>query len=107
MPRIHFETPDGVSQTVEIENDNSLMEGAIANGIEGIDADCGGACACGTCRVIVGEAWREIIGSPGEDELVMLELAPEPTAGERLSCQIKVRDELDGLTVTVPDIQYR
>lgn len=107
MPKINFISHDGESFTVEIEAGFSLMEGAIRNGIEGIDADCGGSCACGTCRVVVEPEWRERVGAAGDVEEIMLEMAPSPMEGARLSCQIEVTDALEGLIVAVPKEQFR
>lgn len=107
MPRITFISHEGAAQTIEAESGLSLMEGAIRAGIDGIDADCGGACACGTCRVVIAPDWRDRIGEAGDVEAMMLELAPLPLEGARLSCQISVSDALDGLTVAVPEEQFR
>lgn len=107
MPRITFISHDGMPETIDAEEGVSLMESAMRAGIGGIDADCGGACACGTCRVQVDAAWRALVGEPGDVEAMMLELAPEPLDGARLSCQISVTDALDGLVVTIPEEQFR
>jgi len=107
MPRIIFISHDGEAQAVDLSNGLSLMEGALHNGIAGIDADCGGSCACGTCRVVVDPAWRDMVGEPGEVEEMMLEMAPLPLDGARLSCQIVVTAQLEGLVVTVPEAQFR
>ena len=81
------------------------MENAIKNSVPGIEAECGGACACATCHIYVDEAWQEKVGSPEIMEEDMLDFAHEPKKGSRLSCQIKVTNELDGLVVTVPSRQ--
>jgi 2Fe-2S ferredoxin len=107
MARITFISHEGMAQTIDAESGLSLMESAIREGVEGIDADCGGACACGTCRVVVDETWRERIGEAGDVEAMMLEMAPLPLEGARLSCQISVSDALDGLIVSVPEAQFR
>ena len=107
MPTITFISHEGTAQTIDAESGLSLMESAIREGVEGIDADCGGACACGTCRVVVDETWRERIGEAGDVEAMMLEMAPLPLEGARLSCQISVSDALDGLIVSVPEEQFR
>ena len=81
------------------------MEGAVKNRIRGIDADCGGACACATCHVYVDEAWREKTGKPSAMEESMLDFAEDVEPNSRLSCQIKVTDALDGLIVRLPENQ--
>jgi 2Fe-2S ferredoxin len=84
----------------------TVMETARKNDIEGIEAECGGACACATCHVYVEEAWREKTGSPSEMEEDMLDFAFEVRETSRLSCQIKVTDDLDGLVVRIPEKQF-
>ncbi|WP_310532025.1 2Fe-2S iron-sulfur cluster-binding protein [Novosphingobium sp.] len=79
----------------------SLMEVAKANGVEGIFGDCGGGCSCATCHVYVAAEWMEKVGQPDDIEMDMLDMAAEPRAGSRLSCQIKMSAELDGIEVTV------
>jgi 2Fe-2S ferredoxin len=106
MPKITFIQPDGSSQTVEAETGMTVMETARKNDIEGIEAECGGACACATCHVYVEEAWREKTGSPSEMEEDMLDFAFEVRETSRLSCQIKVTDDLDGLVVRIPEKQF-
>ncbi len=105
MPKITFIDPAGVSHTVEAEVGATVMETAIRNGVPGIEAECGGACACATCHVYVGEAWREIVGGPSPMEEDMLDFGYDVRRNSRLSCQIKVADALDGLVVTVPERQ--
>ncbi|BBF91819.1 2Fe-2S iron-sulfur cluster-binding protein [Blastochloris tepida] len=105
MPKITFIDPTGTAHTVEAEIDSTVMEGAIKNGVPGIEAECGGACACATCHVYVDEAWLERTGEPVAMEQDMLDFAFDVRANSRLSCQIKVTEELDGLVVTVPDKQ--
>ena len=90
---------------VEATNGASVMETAIKNMVPGIDADCGGACACATCHVYVDESWTEKVGKPQPMEESMLDFAYEPKESSRLSCQIPVTDELDGLVVRLPEIQ--
>jgi 2Fe-2S ferredoxin len=106
MPKITFIQPDGSSQTVEAETGMTVMETARKNDIEGIEAECGGAGACATCHVYVEEAWREKTGSPSEMEEDMLDFAFEVRETSRLSCQIKVTDDLDGLVVRIPEKQF-
>jgi 2Fe-2S ferredoxin len=105
MPKITYIQPDGSEQTIEAKVGWSVMEGAIKNRVRGIDADCGGACACATCHVYVDEAWREKTGSASAMEESMLDFAEGVEANSRLSCQIKVKDELDGLIVRLPESQ--
>jgi 2Fe-2S ferredoxin len=97
---------DGTEHTVEVRNGLSVMEGAIKNRVPGIDADCGGACACATCHVYVDEAWREKTGSASAMEESMLDFADNVEPNSRLSCQIKVTDALDGLVVRMPESQH-
>jgi 2Fe-2S ferredoxin len=105
MTRITYIAPDGTRYDVDAENGSTVMENAIRNGVPGIEAECGGACACATCHVYVDEAFREIVGSPEPMEEDMLDFAFDVRPNSRLSCQIRVRDELDGLVVTVPERQ--
>jgi len=106
MPSITFISHDGTEQQVEAENGISVMQTALDNDIEGIAADCGGACSCGTCHCYVDEAWVEKTGAAGEIEEQILEFAIEPKANSRLSCQLVVQDDLDGLVVHLPESQY-
>ena len=82
------------------------MQAAIDNLVPGIDADCGGECSCATCHVMVNENWLEKVGPPGEMEESMLDLNPERQENSRLSCQVEVSEELDGLRVTMPEFQF-
>ena len=106
MPKITFISHEGEERQVEAENGISVMENAVKNNIPGIDADCGGACACATCHVYVDEAWREKVGKRAEMEEDMLDFAFDVRENSRLSCQIEVRDELDGLIVRTPEKQF-
>jgi ferredoxin, 2Fe-2S len=105
MPTIHYIEHDGTKHDVEAKNGLSVMEIAIKNNVPGIDADCGGACACATCHVYVDPAWLERTGEPDAMEESMLDFAAEREPNSRLSCQIRVRDELDGLIVRLPEFQ--
>lgn len=106
MTKVTFIEHDGSVQIVDLEDGLSLMEGAVKGGISGIDADCGGACACATCHVYVDEAWIERVGSPSSMEENMLEMAAsEVKPASRLSCQIRVRAEFEGLVVRLPESQ--
>lgn len=102
MPKITFIESSGQQRTVEAEVGATVMETAIKNGVPGIEAECGGACSCATCHVYVDEAWTDKTGEPSPMEEDMLDFAFEVKPTSRLSCQIKVREELDGLVVTVP-----
>ncbi len=105
MVKIIYVEHSGETHEVNAELGQSVMEAAIHNLVPGIDADCGGACACATCHVYVREDWREKVGGPSEMEMSMLDFAAEPRENSRLSCQITVREELDGLTVDLPEVQ--
>ena len=91
--------------TIEAEDGTSVMQAAVSNGINEIVAECGGACTCATCHVYVDDAWTETVGGPSMMEEDMLDFAFDVKASSRLSCQIKVKDELDGLVVHVPSRQ--
>jgi 2Fe-2S ferredoxin len=106
LAKITYIEHDGTEHTVEVRTGLSVMEGAIKNRVPGIDADCGGACACATCHVYVDEAWREKTGSASAMEESMLDFADNVEPNSRLSCQIKVTDELDGLVVRMPESQH-
>ena len=105
MPKIIFKDNQGNSKTLEVENGLSVMEGAIQNDIPGIDADCGGSMACATCHVYVEENWFNKLPKAEDAEVDMIDMANEPKKNSRLSCQIIVTDELDGLVVTTPEKQ--
>jgi 2Fe-2S ferredoxin len=105
MPKITYIDSDGTERTVEGEIGSTVMETAIRNNIPGIEAECGGACACATCHVYVDEAWQEKTGEPSPMEEDMLDFGYDVRPNSRLSCQIKVSDELDGLVVRVPEKQ--
>lgn len=106
MAKITYIEHDGRKHAVEVKAGLSVMEGAIRNNVPGIDADCGGACACATCHVYVDEAWREATGTPSAMEESMLDFAEEVEANSRLSCQIRVSDALNGLIVRLPENQH-
>jgi 2Fe-2S ferredoxin len=105
MAKITFIDSAGAARTVEGEAGTTVMETAIKNGVPEIEAECGGACACSTCHVYIDEGWREKVGEPSPMEEDMLDFAFEVKPNSRLSCQIKVSDELDGLVVTTPSRQ--
>ena len=102
MPKITYKDKDGNSKTIEVEKGLTVMEGAIQNEIPGIDADCGGSMACSTCHVYVEEKWFDKLPKAEDAEVDMIDMAYEPKKNSRLSCQLIVSDELDGLTVTTP-----
>lgn len=105
MTKLTFIAFDGTHFDVEAENGSTVMENAIRNAVPGIEAECGGACACATCHVYVDEAWTDAVGEPEAMEEDMLDFAYDVRPNSRLSCQIKVRDALDGLVVNVPERQ--
>ena len=105
MPKITFIDNGGAARTVEADIGATVMETAIRNGVPGIEAECGGACACATCHVYVDPAWREKTGSPSAMEEDMLDFGYDVRENSRLSCQIKVTADLDGLVVTTPERQ--
>jgi 2Fe-2S ferredoxin len=105
MVKITYIESDGPARAAEGEVGSTVMETAIKNNIPGIEAECGGACACATCHVYVDEAWQEKTGGPSPMEEDMLDFAFDVRPNSRLSCQIKVTEELDGLVVTVPPRQ--
>ncbi len=102
MARITFITADDTVYPTDAEDGSTVMENAIRNQVPGIEAECGGACACATCHVYVDEAWTDIVGPPSPMEEDMLDFGFDVRPNSRLSCQIRVRGELDGLTVRVP-----
>ena len=105
MPKITYNDYQGNSKTIEVENGLSIMEGAIQKDIPGIDADCGGSMACATCHVYVEEKWFDKIPKAEDAEIDMIDMAFEPKKNSRLSCQIIISDELDGLTINIPSKQ--
>ena len=102
MPKITFISASGKSRSVDAQVGATVMETALRNSIPGIEAECGGACACATCHVYVAPEWTEKTGKASSMEEDMLDFAFEVRPNSRLSCQIKVSDELDGLVVTTP-----
>ena len=102
MTKIIFVETDGTRHEIEAENGATIMEVAIQNGIKGIVGECGGACTCATCHVYVDNEWVEKTGEPSSNEEDMLDFASEVKDNSRLSCQIKISDDFDGLVVHVP-----
>ncbi len=106
MARITFIQPDGTENTVEAEPGMTVMDAAVTNSVRGIAAECGGACSCATCHVYVEDDWRQATGEPEAMEEDMLDFAFDVRPESRLSCQIKVTSELDGLRVRIPEKQF-
>ena len=106
MPKITYIQPNGEKQTIDADTGVTVMEAAKLNLVDGIEAECGGACACATCHVYVADEWLGKTGKPSEMEEDMLDYAFDVRETSRLSCQIKLSDELDGLIVAVPDKQF-
>ena len=105
MTKITYITHDNKNHTIDVQNGLTVMEGAVQNDIPGIDADCGGGMACATCHVYVNDEWFDKITPKEDGEEDMLDMAFEPKKNSRLSCQIIVSDELDGLIVNIPSKQ--
>jgi 2Fe-2S ferredoxin len=106
MPKIIYLTRDGARHEVEVENGYSVMEGAINNDIDGIVAECGGACACATCHSYVDGAWTDKLAEMDDMEDSMLDAAFERKSNSRLTCQIEVSNKLDGLVIHVAENDY-
>ena len=105
MAKITYIEHNGTNHTIDVQNGLTVMEGAVQNNIPGIDADCGGGMACATCHVYVKEDWFDKVNKKNEGEDDMLDQAYEPKKYSRLSCQIIVSDDLDGLVVDMPEKQ--
>ena len=105
MPKITYIEHGGKTHTIEVANGLSVMEGAVQNDIPGIDADCGGSMACATCHVYVKEEWFNKLPKKEDGEEDMLDMAFEPKKNSRLSCQLMVTDQIDGLVVDLPEKQ--
>lgn len=106
MPKIKYIEHNGKEHLIDVPNGWSVMEGAVKNLIPGIDADCGGACACATCHVYVDPQWIEKLAPKEDMEQTMLDFANGVEANSRLSCQIKVTDELEGMVIRMPESQH-
>jgi 2Fe-2S ferredoxin len=102
MPKITYIDHAGTARTVEGAVGATVMETALRNNVPGIDAECGGACACATCHVYIDDAWAEAVGPAVDMEQDMLDFATDVRTNSRLCCQIRITQELDGLTVTTP-----
>ena len=106
MPKITYIEFGGAEHEIDVDNGMSVMEGAVKNMIPGIDADCGGACACSTCHVYVEGDWYNKLGAPEDMEKDMLDFAFDVKENSRLSCQMKVDDSYEGLVVRMPEKQF-
>lgn len=105
MPRIIFTAFDGTESSVDAKIGETIMEAAVRNLVPGIDADCGGACACATCHVYIAPEDRAKLGTKSEMESSMLDFADNVTECSRLSCQLRISEEMDGLVVKTPENQ--
>ena len=105
MPKITYVSHAGVATPVEAAAGMSVMRAAVMNAVPGIDAECGGACACATCHVVVDPAWADKLPAPSQMELDTLDMVTDPQQGSRLSCQVMVTAALDGLVVRTPERQ--
>lgn len=106
MVNVTFIEHDGSEHIVAAKAGDSLMQAAVSNGVPGIDADCGGSCSCATCHVYVQENWLGRVGTINPTEEAMLSLSTDRQDNSRLSCQIKLSEDLDGLVVTTPEFQF-
>ncbi|MDH4565180.1 2Fe-2S iron-sulfur cluster binding domain-containing protein [Pseudomonas sp. BN414] len=106
MARITFIEHTGKSIEVDAKNGDSLMKAALASGVEGLTAECGGCLSCATCHCYVDEEWTNRLPSPSDEELVMVECAVDARPNSRLSCQVVVSEDMDGLVIHIPASQY-
>ena len=106
MPKIRYVDHDGKEREVEVAAGLSVMEGAVKNLVPGIDADCGGACACATCHVYVDPGWTEKLPPKNDMEETMLDFAPMVKPNSRLSCQLRMSAALDGIVLRIPKSQH-
>ena len=108
MPKVTYIEYDGTEHLVEVPVGLSIMRGAVSNNVPGIDADCGGECACATCHVYVEAAWLDRTGlpEPGSQEETMLSFAAAAQPNSRLTCQIRMREELAGIVLRMPEGQH-
>lgn len=106
MPRVIFVEFNGTVHEVDVSNGTTIMQAAVSNMVPGIEGDCGGLCACGTCHVYIPDEWRAKCGTPEELEQAILDFAFDVKDESRLGCQIKLTDDLDGITVNMPERQY-
>ncbi|NIB38705.1 (2Fe-2S)-binding protein [Pseudomaricurvus alkylphenolicus] len=106
MPKVYYIEPDGNVKETDVKTGTTLMQGAIDNGIDGIVAECGGACVCATCHCYIEEDWGGKIPAANDMEMMMVEGAVSPKPNSRLSCQLVITDDMDGLRVAIPESQY-
>jgi 2Fe-2S ferredoxin len=106
MVKVTYIESNGTEHTLEVAEGLSLMEGAVKNNLKGIDADCGGACACSTCHVYIDPQWASVVGKPNANEEDMLDFAFDVKETSRLSCQVRLTTELNGLVVRLPAKQF-
>lgn len=106
MPTIKFIGHNGQESEVFAQTGDSLMEAATFNGVAGVVAECGGVCSCATCHVYIDPDWYTQLPDPDESELALLEFAIDPRENSRLSCQVEITEELDGMVVHTPQSQY-
>jgi len=106
MALVKYIEANGAEHEVEVKSGKTVMQGAVDNMIDGIVAECGGHCSCATCHCIIDDAWADQVGEPGEAEDELLDCVPKRHTNSRLSCQITVSDELDGLVVSLPESQF-
>ncbi len=106
MPKITYVEADGRVHVVEVPAGATLMAGAVRHDVPGILADCGGSCACGTCRVYLDESWFHKLGGPSDIESATMDGYDDPMPGKRLSCQIVVQPDFDGMVVHLPESQF-
>ncbi len=105
MPKITLIEFSGIQHSIEAEAGKSLMQNAMEHAVPGIDADCGGACACGTCHCFIAADWQQTAGDADSMEEAMLSMRPDRAANSRLSCRIEVSEALDGMVVQLPEFQ--
>lgn len=105
MPKIHLIEFSGVEHTIDAQAGESLMQNVVANGVPGIDGDCGGGCACGTCHCFIEAEWQAQTGTVDPMEEGMLSMRPDRAGNSRLACQITVSDAMDGMVVRLPEYQ--
>lgn len=106
MPTVKFVTHNGESHDVHVQAGTSVMQAAVNEGLDAVMAECGGCCTCGTCHVYIDDVWVSKLTVPNENEQSMLDCVAEPATNSRLSCQVRVTDELDGIVVHLPESQF-
>lgn len=106
MPVVKFIDSNGGEFEADVAVGSTVMQGAVDNMIEGIIAECGGACSCATCHCYIDSNWWDKVGEPGQLEKELLEMAVEPQDNSRLSCQVEITDEMEGMVVRLPPSQY-